>query len=298
MKYNTYRPAPPARPTSQSKRSSRLLFLLILTGVGLIGFHFFGDTRWPGFTGASKKAVAVAPPVLSVAQKNQMAGTINSVIGANPDIDIGVAITDLNDNKSYHYGLNQPFIAASVAKLITATMYLHGVEAGQFSLSDQLSYGTAHYELQQMIEQSDNTAWEDFNALLTHAGLQAYAGSIGLSNYDPDQNTLTVDDIALLLSKLYKGQLLNHTDTQMLLSYMRSANEAGYIVAAVPAGIKVYHKAGWLADRVHDAAIIDYVKHPYVLVIFTKDNSGTYDDQAGHQIFASITAATLQAFTH
>jgi beta-lactamase class A len=175
-------------------------------------------------------------------------------------------------------------------------MYLHGVQAGKYTLSQSVGGYSARYQLQQMIELSDNTAWQNLNDILTHDGLENYASSIGLSNYDPDQNTLTVNDISLLLGKIYKHQLLNTANTNLLLSYMQNANEGNYIAASIPAGVKVYHKAGWLVDRIHDAAIIDNGHHPYVLVIFTKDNSGTYDSTQGQQIFAAITTATTQAF--
>lgn len=263
-----------------------------------VGYHLarnYSSLLDPHHQG-SPKASASAPPVLSAAATTQMAAAINKVINNYQDMDVGVAIEDLNNGQFYHYGVSNPFVAASVAKLLTAAMFLHQVETGQQTMDQTLSYGSAAYELQQMIEQSDNTAWADFNGLLTHDGLQAYAGQIGLSNYDPDQNTLTVDDIAILLGKLYKGELLNRADTQLLLSYMHDANYDSYIPASVPAGVKVYHKAGWLDDRVHDAAIIDNGKHPYVLVIFTKDNSGAYDSDEGHQIFAAITGATVKAF--
>ncbi|HET9721830.1 MAG TPA: serine hydrolase [Candidatus Saccharimonadales bacterium] len=235
-------------------------------------------------------------PVLSVDQQSQLASEVNSIIAAHPDMDIGVSIQDLNSGKTYHYGLSDPFVAASVAKVLSATMFLHEVEAGNYSLDENLSFGTAGYELKQMIEQSDNTAWDDINTLLTHPALEAYADKIGLSNYDPDQNTLTVDDISLLLGKIYNGSLLNSAHTKLLLSYLQQADYRSYIPASIPAGVKVYHKAGWLVDRVHDAAIIDNGKHPYVLVIFTKDDSGTYDDTEGHQIFAAITGATTKLF--
>jgi beta-lactamase class A len=225
-----------------------------------------------------------------------MSARINKTIADNPGMEISVAIQDLNTGKTYHYGLNDPFIAASISKIITAAMFLHQVEIGSDSLDETIGGGTAQYQLQQLIEQSDNTAWLDFNDLLTHNGLQAYARSIGISDYDSDQNTLTVDDISLLLGKLYKNQLLSPAHTKLLLSYMHSANEAEFIVASVPSGVQVYHKAGWLDDRVHDAAIIDNGKHPYALVVFTKDDSGTYDSAAGHQIFSDITGATTETF--
>jgi beta-lactamase class A len=304
IKMTSYRS--PYRPLSAPKKrlsvfQRGLSFLVILT-ILFFGYHLVRYSGWP-FSSHRQvlgARVSASPrPTLSDAAIAQMASQINSVIQANPSMDVGVAIEDLNSGKAYHYGLSDPFIAASVGKLLTATLFLHEVENGQQSLDQQLSYGTAGYELQQMIEQSDNTAWDDLNTLLSHETLENYATQIGLSNYDPDQNTLTVDDIALLLSKLYKGELLNSSNTNLLLSYMHDANFDSYIPASIPTGVKVYHKAGWLDDRVHDAAIIDNGKQAYVLVIFTKMNDGSnYDDVLGHQIFAGITTATVQAFLH
>jgi len=297
--FNRYQPLRPARPVKKRRLRSRLAVLALVVLLIMAGLHLFGDNKLSGLTSDSEKvsASSITPLVLTAAQKTQMSSQINSVIQAHPDMDIGVAIQDLNDRQVYNYGLSQPFIAASVGKLITASLFLHEVEQGKQSLNQQLSYGSASYELQQMIEQSDNTAWNDLNTLLTHATLQSYATQIGLSNYDPDQNTLTANDIAVLLGKLYKGELLNADDTSLLMSYMHDANYDSYIPASIPAGVKVYHKAGWLSDRVHDSAIIDNGKHPYVLVIFTKEDDGSdYNATEGHQIFAAITTATVQAF--
>jgi beta-lactamase class A len=298
--YNYYRPSTPIEPVKKRRTGRRIAMLGLVVSAVMIGSHFFGGNSLPlpKTSSDSRKVSAstIEPAGISPTQQAQMASQIIAAITAHPGMDIGVAIEDLNNGRAYHYGLSDPFIAASVGKLLTATLYLHQVEIGKQSLNKRLSYGTAGYELQQMIEQSDNTAWNDLATRLTHPGLKAYSTQIGLTNYDPWQNTLTADDISLLLAKLYKGELLNTQDTQLLLSYMHDANYDTYIPASVPGGVKVYHKAGWLSDRVHDAAIIDDGKHPYVLVIFTKDTNGKYDSTEGHQIFDSITQASVQAF--
>jgi beta-lactamase class A len=225
-----------------------------------------------------------------------MGDDVNAIISAHPEFDTGVAVQDLNSGKTYTYGENQPYIAASVSKVLTATLYLHEVEQDEASLSDQVGNATAQYQIQQLIENSDNDAWQALNDLLGHDELKAYADQIGLDNYDPDENTLTVDTIATLYGKLYKNELLNKSDTKLLLSYMKNANETEFISASVPDSVTVYHKAGWLDDRIHDAAIIDNGKHPYVLVIFTKAQNGTYDTTVGQQVFTDITKATTKQF--
>jgi beta-lactamase class A len=76
---------------------------------------------------------------------------------------------------------------------------------------------------------------------------------------------------------------------------MQQADMRNYIVAAIPSGTDVYHKVGYLADRLHDAAIIKRGDRSYVLVIFSK-SSGAYDYYRGSQVFGEITETSLQAF--
>lgn len=294
-----YRPTPQAQPVRSRRKRKFLPVLFLVVALGLL-YHFVGlpwSPRHSNYTGSKKVTAAnIMPPGLSQTSSDAMAAKINAVIAAHPELDIGVAVQDLNSGKIYQYGENQPFIAASISKVLTAVLFLHQVENGKASLTDMVGGSTAKYQLQQLIEQSDNTAWTEFNSLLGHQELGDYAKQIGLNSYDPDQNTLTADTIAILFGKLYNKQLLNNSDTALLLSYMQNANETDYIPASIPSGVKVYHKAGWLEDRVHDGAIIDNGKHPYVLVILSKTNSGVYDTMAGKQAFAAITSATTKAF--
>jgi beta-lactamase class A len=291
-------------PKDSSKKSGKisikwLLGFPLLVLLIMLGYHYARLSDLPFSLGKAKssKVEAVSKPTLTAVQTSLMSSQINNVISSYQDMEVGVAIVDLNNHKSYRYGISQPFIAASISKVLTASLFLHEVELGQQTLNEDIDGSSAQYELQQLIEISDDTAWINLNNSLTNDALSNYAQQIGLRNYDPSQNTLTADDISLLLAKLYKGELLNSADTQLLMNYMHDANYDNYIVASVPKGVKVYHKIGFLDDRVHDAAIIDNGKHPYVLVIFTKmDNDGDYDDAEGHQIFASITSATVQAF--
>lgn len=304
-RYKTYQPGRRSlTPAHKGRLRFGLIVFLIIAAVTLGLIQIFGSQKIDSLPVLSEvipsrsSSQAIAPLVLTDAQQAAMAAQINSAIKAYPDMDIGVAVQDLNNRRTYTYGLTEPFIAASVGKLITATMYLHGAETGQYSMNRQLSLGTAANEIQQMIVFSNNQAWDDLARILTHKGMTGYMDNLGVRDYDPNQNTLAPSDISLLLGKLYRGELLNKYDTSLLLSYMKQADYATYIPASVPSGINVYHKAGWLTERVNDAAIIDNGKHPYVLVIFSKmDSDGTYNATEGHQMYAAITQATLTAFT-
>jgi len=222
---------------------------------------------------------------------------INQIITGS-GLEIGVSITDITNGTQYQYGLSSTdYEAASTTKLLSAVLFLHDAEKRQASLNQPLGDSTAQTEMQKMIVISDDDAWVAFNGLLGHPALLQYARSLGMKDYDPDNNTISSDDLALLLTRLYQRKLLNTQHTNLLLAYMARADYPQYIGGAVPAGVKFYHKIGYLDDRIMDAAIIDNGHHPYALVVFTKDPSGAgYDQAAGQQVFHDITTATLTAF--
>lgn len=131
---------------------------------------------------------------------------------------------------------------------------------------------------------------------MSHEELAAYANSIGFSEYDPDANTVTPSSLARLLSNLYQKRLINDENTELLLSYMERAKEVPYLSDAAPTGVKIYHKPGYLTDRVHDAAVIDNKDRPYVLVVFTKSRTGLYNATSGADIFTSIAKSSYSSF--
>jgi beta-lactamase class A len=221
---------------------------------------------------------------------------IDTLLAQYPEFDTSVAITDIQTGKSYQYGETANYKAASVTKLITATAYLRAVETGDASLDSTVGGSSAQDQIEKMIVDSDNTAWASLNAVLANQGLQDYADSIRLTSYDATANTISTSDVALLLTKIYKGQLLNNIHTGLLLGYMKSAGLRDYIPAAITDGITVYHKAGWLEDRYNDAAILDDGQHQYALVIFSKSNSETYYSQKGQALFHSITHIVTKTF--
>ena len=290
--YHTPQP-PPRRKAKRGRRVLVVLILLVCVGVAAKALVFSPQSK------SHVSALSAVTKKPAQINQTQMAAQINQAINSS-NLEVGVSIIDLTNNNRYDYGLGDTeYIAASTTKILSASLFLHDVEAGQASLGQPLGGSTAQQEMQKMIVVSDDTAWEDFNSLLGHPALLQYAKSLGMNSYDPDNNYITSDDLALLLANLYHGKLLNTQYTNLLLSYMAQADYKQYIGGVIPPGVKFYHKIGFLDDRFMDAAIIDNGQHPYVLVIFTKDPSGvSYDQTAGLQAFHSVTSATLSAFAH
>ncbi|MET1065376.1 MAG: serine hydrolase [Arthrobacter sp.] len=199
---------------------------------------------------------------------------INSILDANSEYQIGVALVDLSAGadpatSGHDYGVQAAFAAASTAKVLAAEAYYHLVETGAASLDDRLGAYTAEFQLQEMIQQSDNDSWSLIMDAVGHAELTDYAASIGV-DYAADTNTLTAAEMARVLAGLYSGTLLEPGNTAQLLGYMQDTNYESLIPSAVPAGVTVFHKYGLLGGELHDAGILAKDGKAYALVIYTK----------------------------
>jgi len=265
-----------------------------------VAIAMFGAWAWNNVNAgddetADNPTSTQSKPKPSYTVNEQGLAAIESLVSQNADLDMSVALTDLQTGKTYHYGDDASYTAASVGKLITAATFLNNVEKGTASLNDPVGGTTAQEEIRLMLVKSDNTAWKNMENTVHFSGQQAYAESIGINSYTASTNTISSSDIALLLTKLSSGKLFNDEHTQLVLGYMQQANYRQYIVAAIPSDVTVYHKVGFLEDRLHDAAIIKKGDRSYVLVIFSK-STGNYDFNRGATLFGSITQSSLQAF--
>lgn len=218
---------------------------------------------------AAQKAAALAAATKAT---STFAGQVNAIIAANPAITFSVStVTPLSSMQ--HYGSSDLFLAASTGKLITATDYLHHVETGQASLTQDIEGVSAEDLLQAMIVNSDDNAWVELNDYLTYPDLQSYGNSLGLTDYQAYPNKLTSNDIATVLNHLYNTNLLNAADRSLLLGYLQQANYRQYIVPAVPGDDTIYHKVGVYLGDVHDATIIAHGNQWLILVIFTNGSN-------------------------
>lgn len=249
-------------------------------------------------------SATTAGHVVTASQTTALSSVVadmDAVINADPDgLSASATLVDLNTGQTYSAGASSTiFKAASTSKVLTAVDFLHEVEQGQASLSEDIDGDTAQDLMQQMIVVSDNDAWADLENFLGLTQEQDYATSIGMTNFTGgDYHTMTTEDEAVLLTKLYDGQLINSSDRSLLYSYMANTDSTNLIQAALPSTATVYHKYGELWGYLDDAAIVQYQGHDFVLVIFTNNSDGTtdeYDDQV--TLIHSITDAAFKDIT-
>lgn len=241
-----------------------------------------------------------APLVLGtkMADTTNLKPQLEGVLKKYNSYDTGVSVIEVNSGISVQAGDNYPFVAASTTKILSAILFLNNVEAGQESLDTKIDGVTTKELLRKMIHDSDNDAWAKINEMLTKESLANYAKKQGISSYDSQKNTITSQDMALLLAKLYKGELINKPHRELLYSFMTRTSEERFIPSGITGQkVKFYHKAGYLNDRVHDVAIIDNGTSPYILVIYSKSYSNAqYDYERGQKLFQEITAITQKTF--
>jgi beta-lactamase class A len=294
--YYIYRPgyqAPKKKaptPKSQKFYSSKLIVTLLLIG-SLLGLYFFQAKH----TQAIEHKAQIAEAAQKAQNRQSFILEVQKIIDKNPNVDISVSAADLTNASSVKVGKSGAMDAASCGKVLTAALFLHDVEKGSESLSDKLGGYTARYQLQQLIQQSDDNAWLLLNDELGHAALDAYAQSLGLNSYDPDTNFIKSADMTALLQKLYSGRLLNQAHTKLLLTFMQNTNYEDFISQALPQNYQLYHKVGFVDGEINDAAIITGGRSKIVISIFTnnpKSSDGT-DTAERAALIQNITKAAI-----
>lgn len=221
-----------------------------------------------------------------------------AAIAGQPGLQASASLIDLGSGKEYDAGLSTTmFTAASTSKLVAVFDYIHQVELGKASLSQNVGGMSAQENIMRMIVYSDNDAWARLNKYLTFCGEQAYLNALGVSaSIQEDNMQFSTPNMAKLLQLLYNGQLMNSSHQQLIYGYMANTTVKNLIQAAVPSTATVYHKYGQLYGNLHDAAIVQYAGHNFVLVIYTNNPLGAssrYGDQVN--LIHAITAAVLKA---
>ncbi len=206
--------------------------------------------------------------------------------------DYSVDVYDLASRKSIGIGENRPMTAASLIKLpVLISLYQQGEfgkinpdskyvleEADKRQGSGSMAYAKAgsSYTYRKMAElmgqQSDNTAFHVVTGRLGGEAIEKTITQAGLLNTSFKENETTAYDVATLLIKLYRGELLNRKNSDEILGFLTKTIYEDRIPTGVPTGVRVAHKVGTEVGVVSDGGIV-YAKNPYVLVIMSKEAS-------------------------
>jgi beta-lactamase class A len=269
---------PAAGRNVPATRRARTRLALLFTAVALVivAIVVFAVVKSGPLNGATDPVPAALPEAPVAVAPDSLQDRIQSVLDENPDYRIGLAMADISGDAALTFGDQEAFTAASTAKIITAAAFYHLVENGEASLDDPLGDYDAAFQLEAMVNQSNNDSWLLLMDAVGYPQLTEYAASIGVA-YDPEENLLTPAEMALVLKQLYAGDLLNPENTAQLLGYMQDTNNEELIPAGSQAGVEVFHKFGEIGGELHDAAVLAYRGSTFVLVIYTENADGTED---------------------
>jgi beta-lactamase class A len=153
--------------------------------------------------------------------------------------------------------------------------------------------------LRLMIQQSDNIAAlvllnavgaGNVNATLERLGL-AGTRVVDRRAGDAGENVTTARDMAMLLTTIASGQLIDADASESALKLLELEQASTWLAEGLPWWVKVAHKWGDLPDARHDAGIVFTPRGTYVAVVLTEDAP---PDEAEH----AITRTSLAAYDY
>ncbi|MDP9988893.1 class A beta-lactamase-related serine hydrolase [Arthrobacter sp. FW306-05-C] len=287
------KPGPGKPGSSKAQGNRRLLILALIVVLVIVGTITLAVVRSEPRSGAVLPTPPAVPAAPVAAAPPSLQDSVDNILSEADEYRIGLALADVSGGAERTFGDQSTFTAASTAKILTAAAFYHLVEEGQASLDAPMGDYDAAFQLKAMVNDSNNDSWLLLMDAVGYPQLIAYADSIGVT-YDPEQNLLTAADMALILKKLYAGELLDKDNTDQLLSYMQDTNDEDLIPAGSRAGVDVHHKYGEVSGELHDAALLSYGGSTFALVIYTENPDGVADeDQA--EVIRDLTRAVEDA---
>jgi beta-lactamase class A len=244
---------------------------------------------------ATPKNVSSSPSLGASATKQPASEQVAPVV-ADPGINVGgvvsnyevqdksfgVSIVELDGkNRTGDYNGDDIFVSASTYKLFTAYSVLLRIENGSWAwLDSDIADGRDLIAcFNDMVVYSDNDCAEALMYKISHQTVTDEARVMGCTDttfIDSDGYArTTANDLALFLTKLYKGQILTQQSSRDILI---NAMKNNVYREGIPAGLSgdiVADKVGFIDGYLNDAAIVYDAKGDYVLVILTNNSSWT-----------------------
>lgn len=217
--------------------------------------------------------------------------------------EAGIVIKDLETGWEYSYEKTKFFPSASLTKIPLMAACFLAAEQGRIKLgrnvvlklTDKLSGSGVLKDMPEgttfsverliglMIYDSDNTAANIVTNLAGMDYLNSTFRSFGLKNTDLSrkiadyrlrdkgiENYTTAEDMALLLDKMYLGDLGNKNVSQRCISILKLTRMNDRIPKYLPSEVSIAHKTGLEKSVCHDVGIVFTRKGDYIIVVLTK----------------------------
>lgn len=226
-------------------------------------------------------------------------------MSAGYDGQVGIYIKDLNTDRVWEHNPDQLFTAASLIKVPIMVSIFEKIKRGELSLDTRLKLtrrdraggsgslkwarpGTVLTVMEivfKMITESDNTATR---MLIEYAGmdyLQRTFGELGLINTRiyPEgmnltsapvarENYTTAREMARLMERIYKGQVVDPEASEFMLDVLKHNNKShSRLRKSLPIGWELGHKTGMLRRSCHDVGVVFSPRGDYIIAVLTGD---------------------------
>lgn len=187
----------------------------------------------------------------------------------NNDETYGVYIKNLKTGETYGYNQNLKFETASLYKLWIMGSVFEGLSKGKIknTLDNQQA-------IESMITVSDNDSATVLIGEVGMSGIQKFLAEYGFLNSDfQNTPTSTPSDIGLFFEKLYKGEIIDSTNSLSMMSVLERQKINDRLPKYIPSGVLIAHKTGELDNYKNDAGIVFTKKGDYIIVVMSKTNN-------------------------
>ncbi|MDP8289991.1 MAG: serine hydrolase [Candidatus Susulua stagnicola] len=197
----------------------------------------------------------------------------------------------------------EQFAAASLIKLPILAAVFYAIEEEKVALDDLITIqrkditgGSGKIKalslprkftfaqlLELMIASSDNTAtnkvieilnFKYINDIFKRIGLKGTTLTRKMMDFSQRskgiENYTSSSDIAYILEKIYKKQLINRELSNLALSFLKKQKVNDRLPRYLPEGIVIAHKTGLERGVVHDAGIVFTPKGDYIICVLVK----------------------------
>jgi beta-lactamase class A len=208
-------------------------------------------------------------------------------------VNYSVLVSDFNTDFRMAINGSEIYDAASVNKIpILAALYATAAKGDvdmdriiTIQAQDIQDYGTGviRYQppgttysiktlAQLMMQKSDNTAaYILANHVVGLKNIQSLVNAWGLTQTDITENTTSNNDMAILMGKMYRGEITDKAHTDEMLSQMKDSDFEARIPGELPKGVTVYHKIGNQVGVIHDVGIVSAGKTLYYVGFLTSN---------------------------
>lgn len=299
----------PPKPWGKKERIIVLSFFLVTTIVSASMFLFSHDLKFPGLPKISFTKINFKNPfaeqVIHLGQKSDFSESDNKAKNIVSFFEKEIQplsgfygfFVVRNDGTSYGVSKQSKFQGASVLKLPLMVLVYKMYEEGNIDLDSKyilqeedkvagsgkmaLETPGKEYTYRALVElmgkNSDRTAYKVMKDIVGEDNLKRFISDIGMIDTDIKTGITTPSDVANLLQKLLKGEVLTNENRDEILRYLTDTDYEDWIVKGIPKNIKVPHKFGQDAGVVADTAIV-LTDQPYILVIMSQGTTSSEAD--------------------